>query len=378
MTPDQERELGGLLWSNSGGNNLPNLANFTAFDFLHLPAPLDTEVQAIVKKDILSLGSQGVVSQDPNGRLSMSITLGWEQPLIREASYASKPIVQLAGEPHGVVEWTAEESKQLYDTARAWWASDKAAFEIEKPGEPFSLLDPVLKTLGRLGDFLARVVIPQMKEADEVEWKELLDWLREVRSVGGFPTVALPYILLHRPAELSIVTEIIHSDLNGDIKDAIAATAKAIRHWIHLSAAGRISAPAPGLMTGFIERVSFRRKAGITSCLAQLSFLIAERPEAITLSHANLLTASLVPWHHATILPVPDETISDFPEADRPDLRVLVGRLAGALKIWYAKSAPEVPEPSPITLWQNLCAADRLPEVRRAFNAWTQLDTQST
>ncbi|HEV8725009.1 MAG TPA: hypothetical protein VGW77_30705 [Candidatus Binatia bacterium] len=34
---------------------------------------------------------------------------GWKQPLIREASFASKPIVQLAGEPHGVVEWTAEE-----------------------------------------------------------------------------------------------------------------------------------------------------------------------------------------------------------------------------------------------------------------------------
>jgi hypothetical protein len=40
---------------------------------------------------------------------SMSVTLGWEQPLIREASFASKPIVQLAGEPHGVMEWTAEE-----------------------------------------------------------------------------------------------------------------------------------------------------------------------------------------------------------------------------------------------------------------------------
>jgi hypothetical protein len=166
--------------------------------------------------------------------------------------------------------------------------------------------------------------------------------------------------------------KVITADLNTDREDAVAAAAKTIRHWVHLSAVDRIAKPAPSLVRALIERVIFRRKAGIPSCLNQLACLITERPEAITPSQAELLTASLIPWHHATILPMPDESVGDFPEAERPALRVFIARLASALKIWHTKVAPEVPEPPPITLSKDSCAADLLPEIRRAFNAWTE------
>ena len=373
MTSEQERALGELLWSNRATTDLPNVPSLLVYGFLHLPAPQDIDVQTAVKTHILSLTSQGVVFRDTNGRTSMSVPPGWEQPLIREATFASKPISNLVGERDGVLEWTAQESRQLYEKARAWWANDKAAFEIENRGDPFNLLGPILKTLGRLGDFLARVVIPKMTEATEAEWQELVKWLQEVRSVGGFPTVALPYILLHRPAEVDIVTKTIHGDLNGDIEHGIATAAKAIRHWIHLAAAGRVSSPAPSLMAALIERAIFRRKPGIPSCLRQLAFLIVERPESLNNSQVEMLTASLIPWHQATILPIPDEAVGDFPEPERPQLRTLIAELAGALKIWYAKRAPGAQIPAAITAWEDFCASDPLPEVRRAFNSWDQL-----
>jgi hypothetical protein len=276
----------------------------------------------------------------------------------------------------GRVVWTPGESKQLYLKARDWWANDKEAFKISKPGAPFGLMfaDLVLNTLRRLGDFLARAVLPQMEWADEDDWQQLLGWLQEVRDVGVFSTVALPYILLKRAAEAEALGKTIAADLVSDVEEAVAAAAKTTRHWANLSAIGCVPDPPPSLLITLIERVIFRRKPGIRSCLLQLSDLIREQPKAITPSQAALLCASLTPWHHATILPVPNEGLGDFHEAERPDLRVRIGYLAGALQMWHTKFASGAPEPVALSLWRDLCAEDPLPEMRRAFNAGSQLE----
>jgi hypothetical protein len=373
MTTDQDWQLGELLWSQRTAANLPDRPGFAVFGFLHLPAPASVDVPSMVKNYILSLPSKGAVSGDTNGRISIAIG-PWEQPLIFEASLASKPVIRIAGEALGAVEWTQEEAKQLYQKARDWWANDKKGFQFPEDTS-FDLMgtNPVLKTLARLGQFLSRVVLPRMEWADENDWQQLLAWLQEIRGVGAFPTVALPYILLQRPAEAETVAGTISADLNSDVEGAVAAAAKALRHWIRLSAIGRIPAPPSALTAAVVERVIFRRKAGATSCLGQLAYLLTERPEAITASQAALLTASLMPWHYATILPAQDEALGEFLEAERPNLRALIGGLAGALKIWYTKSSPEAPEPPAITSWRGFCASDPLPEIRRAFNVWDRL-----
>jgi hypothetical protein len=372
MSTEQQRQLGELLWSRRASNGLPDLPGFLVFGFLNLPAPATIDITSIIKNYILTLTSHGAFSRDAYGRTS--ITVGpWEQPFILEASFASKPILQLAGEARGRVEWTQQEAKQLYQKSRDWWANDKQAFESSgRQAFALSGTNPILNTLTRLGDFVARVVVPSMEQGDENGWQELLGWLQEVRSVGGFPTVALPYILLKRPAEAETFAGIIIDDLGSDDEGGVGAAAKATRHWLHLSAMGRIPAPPPNMLMGLIERVIFRRKAGVTSCLRQLAHLVIERPEVITPPQAALVSACLVPWHYATVLPVPRETIGDFPEAERLDLRVLIGRLAGALKIWWMRSAPEEPEPPAVALWRDLCASDPLPEIRRAFEVWDQ------
>jgi hypothetical protein len=142
----------------------------------------------------------------------------------------------------------------------------------------------------------------------------------------------------------------------------------ATRYWVHLSAVGRVPSTPAGLIASLIDRVVFRRRAGIDSCLGNLSYLLVEQPKQINSQQAALIASSLVAWSHAIILPLQNENGGDYPESERPDLRLLVGRLAGSLALWYAKCVPSGPEPSPIALWRNLCASDPMPEVRRSFD----------
>jgi hypothetical protein len=217
-----------------------------------------------------------------------------------------------------------------------------------------------------------------METASGDEWQEVLAWLAELRTVEAFPTLALPYILLHRPAESASVEKTIAEDIGSDNKDAIAAAAEALRHWVHLSAVKRTPGVPPNLITVLVERVAFRRKPGITSCLVQLTLLIVERPAAFAPSHATLLSAALIPWHEATIPKGDEGSSGDFGDLALSDLRVCVGQLAGALRICYSKTSPGLSEPAAISKWVEFCASDTLPEVRRAFTACERIDVVET
>ncbi len=116
-------------------------------------------------------------------------------------------------------------------------------------------------------------------------------------------------------------------------------------------------------------------KAGITSCLVQLTVLIVERPATFTPSHTTLLSSALIPWHEATVSKEDEGSSGDFGDLEFSDLRVCVGQLAGALRIWYARTSPGLPEPAAISKWAEFCASDTLPEVRRAFTACEHIES---
>ena len=333
---------------------------------MNLPAPAEVDVPSIVKSYILGLPTKGPLDRDPSGRAVVSFGVS-DRSLITEASFASKPIIKLAGETLGTLEWTEEEVKQLYLKARELWPSYKVALKIMQRG-PFGVSGSLKAAIGELGQFLARATLPKMKWADDTIWQELLTWLQEGRGVAVFPSVALPYVLIHRPAEADSIGRTIAEDIDTDDDDRVAAAGKAIRHWVHLGAMGQTPKPPSTLLTALIERIIFRRKSGINPCLWHLSCLIAEKQEAITPSDAALLSASLLPWHHATILPIPEEGAGDFREAERPDVRVRIANLAGALRIWYINNPSVTPEPSAIEKWKEWCASDPLPEIQRAFD----------
>jgi hypothetical protein len=371
MSADQQCNIGALLWQRRNAVGLPDLDRFPLQAYLELPAPPELDPRELVKQYVLTMGTGSRVSRAEAGGIRMAVG-GQEFTFIHIASAVSRPIVALKGEEFGTVEWTREGVMQLYSKARDWWANDRQAFDTNVFGW-MGAVESLRETATRLGQFFSRIVLPEMKTAGEEQWKQVLGWLEELRGVAAFPTVALPYILLHRRAEFANIKKTVAEDIASDNEDAITEAARAIRHWVHLSAIEAVPAISPDLITALVERVAFRRKSGILACFVQLTFLIVERPTAISLSHANLLSAALVPWHEATFKTGEEAGFVDFDDEELPDLRACVGRLAGALRSWYANTLPDVSEPLGISQWQQWSASEALPEVRRAFSAWENL-----
>jgi hypothetical protein len=365
MNGEQESRLGELLWAERTPANLPDVPLSSVSFFSHLPHPPGLDVNATTKSYILSLGAAGSVSRDPTGNMTIGFG-GQEQPLILEASNASKPIIHLSDEPQGEIEWTVQESRQLFQKVKQWWANDKPA--IQSKVDLFGAMRDSQDSARRLGEFLSRVVLPYMQEASQSEWQDVLLFMQEIRQCGFFPDVAMPYVLLHRPAEYEEASQTILSDLEGDVEDAVAAAAGATRHWIHLAASAGTPVPPADLLGTLIERVCFRRKTSITSCLWHLASLVAEKPDSITPIEAALLTSSLKPWDLATLLPMPESGEGDFVEAERPNLRVYIAKLAYALEKWHEHTNPGVPVPAEIEVWREACSRSPLPEIRRAWN----------
>jgi hypothetical protein len=363
MTTTQRQRLGELLWNQKAATGLPDLPHHACFGFLHLPAPPDVDVHETIKKYLLGLPVPTFVTRDAAGKIT-GVQMGRRYHWIREVSAASKPIIYLRGEANGALQWTPDESRQLYAKARAWWASDKDGIAVKDFGA-----SPVLEALADIGCFLSRAVIPTLQPADPI-CDELVAWLAEIRGLGAYPSVALPYVLGIRPDQAEGVINTLTADLSANVRHAVAAAADAVRHWIYISDAQHAPTPPPRLLAALIDRVVFRRKQDIAACLETLAYLIFERPQAISPQQANLIAMSLVPWDEATTLLVPPEQAAEFQENERPALRRQVGALAGALNIWFTKFNPGLPQPPGLGLWEKSCASDPLPEVRRAFAAW--------
>jgi SIR2-like domain len=362
MTADQQRQIGELLWTQRAANGLPELPGLAIPGLIGLPAVANVDVPVLIKSYILNLTARKVISRPADGGVVSSYFAG--PSLMSEASDASKPLVCVGNESPDGVEWNQEEAKQLFHKVLASWANDKVAFESKTP----SLTDPILRELRMLSQFLIRVVIPRIDATDRDEWQNLVTLLREVRDVGVFPTQTLPYLLLHYRGDVETVAKTITDDLYSDSAEAVGAAANALRHWIHLSAAGRVPPPPPPTpLTALIERVIFRRNPGVGRCLAELAFLITEKPEVIDASQAALLAASLLAWQFATTLTTPNGESGEFDGAERPDLQVRAAMLAGALSARNSRLAGGAREPAALTLWRDLCATSCLPEVRRAF-----------
>ncbi|MCL2823562.1 MAG: SIR2 family protein, partial [Polyangiaceae bacterium] len=184
MTPAQKAKLGELLWADQASNGLPCRGTYAVFGLLHLPAPENVDVQGAVKEHIMSLSSQGMVVRGPDGQTSIDDPPGWlVQPMICEATFASKPIVQLRDELIGKVEWLPDDAQQLYEKAYAWWSTDREMFNLVKSDALCrnNWIDPILNTFDILGSFLSRAILPYVNWGDDdAKWNALLKWMEEV------------------------------------------------------------------------------------------------------------------------------------------------------------------------------------------------------
>ena len=370
LTDEQAARFGDLLWAGTTQGTLPGIPGFAVFGFLHLPAPQEHDVSAAVRRYILALPTMGSVQSAGAGRTVVASD-GNRWTLVSEAAMASKPVIQLSDEGSGGIEWTAQEATELYLKARELWINEKPAFAMAG-NSPFGLMSSPQENWGRLGQFLARAVIPRIEWSGAQEWHELCEWLSDARKVGVYPSEALPYLLLRQPHEADSVAAVIAGDLDADDDARVAAAAKAVRHWLHLASERGGPDPPEDLLKMLIARVLFRRKPGIRFCLWHLAHLITEMPTSFLLPQVELLARCLLPWHRATALESEDRSV-EWAEAERPELRVRLAYLAASLRTWYARENSEYPEPEGIAKWQNWCASDPLPEIQRAFVSWANV-----
>ena len=364
MTKQQKRRLGTQLWKVTGAYGLPDLPDLYSYNFFLLPAPRSIDAVSKVKEYLLTLGS----AKSPEQTATSS-----EEPdegeadhkMVAEVSRATKPAVQLPNIAEGKVEWNSDETKELWNKMFNWWVKNRKVLELTAAREgPDWETDNVMSHLEGIDEFLVRVVLPRMDIENEDEVNSLLDFLSETREHGVFLTTALPYLLLHPLDKRETVTKTILDDLSFGSDEAVNKSAQAVRHWIHLADAGLVEHTPDAVLDRLIEKVVFRQRAEINACLQNLTFLLSEKPKSFNLEQANLIVSCLIPWHDATCLPVTEQN-GDFPEEERPDLRVLLGRLTSALSDWF-ENKPQ-PEPSEISLMRERYRSDPLPEVRRSL-----------
>ena len=134
---------------------------------------------------------------------------------------------------------------ELWGEVLNWWNLSKAVFQPENLHSPFEYetRDSVVSSLNRLAELLIRVVIPKMKTASDREWADIFSLVTEVRKFGVYLTSCLPYVLIHRPKEVHRVSNQIADDLNSELTGAASQSAKALRHWFHLSDQGHCKMP---------------------------------------------------------------------------------------------------------------------------------------
>ena len=92
-------------------------------------------------------------------------------------------------------------------------------------------------------------------------------------------TTVLPYVLLHRSSEKEKIIQTILDDLSSDNEEAVKASARAVRHWIHLADARLLDDLPNSVVDKLLQRVVFRRPEGIQTCLNQLAALLIEKPD---------------------------------------------------------------------------------------------------
>ena len=251
-----------------------------------------------------------------------------------------------------------------------WWEKVRDVV-IREASSDFSLgRDHILSGLNDVEMFLARVVLPQMSSASEDEWEKVTGFLFNLREHGVYLTTALPYILLHRPHQADQVEKIILEDLSRDFDDAVVASAKAVRHWIHLANAELVHKSPTSVIDALIWRVIFRRNEGIRQCLDQLSLLLVEKQSYFHVGQVNTIVASLPAWRDAIRFPLQGKDNDGFVEHERPILSVFLGRLAEAIRMWFQEVNPKCGEPTEIADMRDSFSKNPLPEIRRAFDTW--------
>jgi hypothetical protein len=378
MTAEQKAVLGELLWSGVPENDLPDFPQ-NLFGLLQLPSPDCVNAVVRIRIKLLELVPSKAATLRADGGVSYTHSVEAEQSFA-DIALCTKPVVQLTDESTGFIEWSTEESWALWLKAVDWWQNDKALLAEVGSGLPFDgwVKDTIVGAMRQFDYFLARAVIPKMNNSTDAQFGDLFDFVADAKVRGISLVVCLPYILLHRPAQLATVEAAVRCSLSVGEADAVTASSLAVRHWIHLSSAGLIAEPENSLLDDLINRIIFRRPEGVRSCIRNVTMLLSEKPNSFEWSRIKLLVASLAPWYGSIRLPRDKGDGGDFAEQDRPCLLGLIGMLSEALSEWISSQKPDMQDQPEIRFWRDVCDRSPLPEVKCSSYARKSIAVEST
>ncbi len=364
LTQKQASALKDLTWSRRTRDGLPDTPGIALVSFLRVPVPTDVDVRSLIKKHILGLPVMMMVKRK-DGRFNSSFSIVPE-PIIHEASSVSKPVCELFGEGGGSITWSGEEIRYLKKRSLDWWNNDKIVLDPKYRDISFGI-NGIESTAAALTKLLARVILPGMKRASEKDWEAILGMLAEMRGHAFYPSLALPYVLIHRSSQLKVVAKTLQDDLCAESNEIVAAAVEAIRHWCHLSHANQVPPIPRQMLEELVMRVVLRNQVGTIPMLESLTYLLVERPELFLKPMINSLARSLTQWHASLKLNTAESEVNEFENSAKPEIRWWVAHLAWAIDQYFKTTSPKMPEHSGVSLWRKICAEDPLPEMRRAF-----------
>ena len=365
MTGEQKAQFAALLWAGVEDGALPEWDGLHVWHYAALPAAGRRDVLQRMKNNLLLRAPAGDAKAQG---AETSRDRGKEEEWVREIGVVTECVVEIPGEPKGILEWTAEDRNLLWRGVHAWWWERRMEMIREETAPVSGVGDRIRNLAADLERCLVRLRVATMDPSDEKARAEVGTFLDYTRERGVELGGALPYLLIGRPMEKRQVAADLTDDLSyGDASRAIAA-ARGVRHWIHLADAERVAKVPGTVIRALVDRVAFRLLEGAHGCIGTLAAVLVEKGGVLPPDAVQRLSSSLNGWTKAVERVVDGPDSNGIPQNERPDLRASVGLLANALKVWWVENGVGRKPPAAITQLLADYAEDPLPEVRRAVS----------
>lgn len=370
VASDQQEELSRAVWSQCDSvTGLPEIRGFRSSVMLHLHAPADRDVTALVKRNLLGreLAPWKLGTGEFNSDQVKSVRL-WLNEITSVFRHRS-----IASPQDTVLPLQFDEATDLLKRLLGWWPS---AIEI--------LDSPRFRNL-QFGGFdlepVARAFISVLSESllFYIPKKHPLvattEGLLEQLSQKGISTTRTATVrLFHSPESLVLVTTTIEAALLSTDEMHVRDAAASLTNW---SRAARVSLvpklPEP-LIDLVVSRIALRKWAGLDSVISCASNLV-KTDYQLTRNQEELLTRALGYLADDTSV-FRLRNKFEAGEIDRVSMmealnvRSWAGVLASSLAASLAKRGEALPDA--LQQWHMICENDPLPETRQAWSIGDQ------
>lgn len=354
--------FGNLLWLHRDLNGLPVGTDLSWHAIATLPHPPEIDIPKLLKTAILNLNPMegGALQIDDLGNDSCTINSAPAPTFITQSGQNTTSKIRLLDSSPGCLNWSSLERKMLFERFLQWW--DTVKHILPKYSDGFFSLD-LLGMSESIDHFLFKAILKEPTQNAQIDLMLVKDLLLSMRSCRVFASSSLPYIAI---SDIDLCKELLLlacDDLNRDDEIAVSMAAESIRHCAQLERLLNLALSPVSMVRNLVNRVIYRRRAGLRNCLIQLSRLIAESPDTVDELQYGALTDSLLLW--SIKLNSENDEDSEFASLERPTYKEAVAYLAGTLYSRYSSSESDLPDP--IELWRITCETNPLPEVKLAF-----------